>query len=403
MRAVQSLASFTFACWAYATRPTLNSVRQKTKNWDTRPDVLGWAEDMGVLTVTSPPHKRLKLRSFLVEGPASCTHAPAKYVPELAGFLIHMSFAVLPRPFFVHRLLASVGIPRSAAGDDFAGRMTNPRRRVALGPELDAAFELWRWSDDKVVDARVGVVSAPIYHLIERPAQRTFFSDTSKTAVDRYCLEIGIFWRYNLTSQEQKQFCGSIRSVHGVGDLSINVLEVSVWLSRPLSYPSVFVCPSIASDGKLCSLPRNNVAPVYWTRGCVWVCNCGSLPLCVSSAFSKCRLDGISRRPMCVVSTTLLPVVYLVGIATPFLITCTWLPVVYLVGIATPFLITCSPFVPRSRPRFGTWRISVCLSVLHCWHKTHATRRCCLDGTSIFEVFWLVSRLSGTFWCSRHS
>ena len=135
-----------------------------------------------------------------------------------------ISFPVRPGSLFVHRLLPLVGIPRIAAGDHFAGRLANPGRRVALGPEFHANFEFWRWFVGKGVDERGGVLSAPMNNLLERPAQRTFFSDASKTAVGGYCLEIGVCWRYDLTAQKQSLFSSSSKPVRGVDDLSNNAL-----------------------------------------------------------------------------------------------------------------------------------------------------------------------------------
>ena len=63
-------------------------------------------------------------------------------------------------------------------------------------------------------------------HLLKRPAQRALFSGASKTAVGGYCLDTGVNWRHDLTAQEQSPFCGSSKSVHGVDDLSINVIEL---------------------------------------------------------------------------------------------------------------------------------------------------------------------------------
>ena len=227
MRAVQSLASHHFRLLGVrgASGPPLLSA-SKITNWDMRLEVLGWLVDTEAPTVTSPPHKRLKLRLLLAEWPPTRTYASAKQVSQLAGFLMQISIAIRPRSFFVHRLLASVGMPRMAAGDHFAGRMANPGRRVALGPEFHAGLDFWRWFVDKGVDARGGVLSAPMYHLLERPAQRTLFSDASKTAFGGYCLESGVYWRYDLTAQEESRFCGSSKSVSGADDLYINVLEL---------------------------------------------------------------------------------------------------------------------------------------------------------------------------------
>ena len=161
LRAVQSLALDHFRLLGVrgASDPPLLSANKIT-NWGTRLEVLGWLVDTEALTVTSPPHKRLKLRLLLAEWPRTRTHASAKQVSQLAGFPLHILFAVRPGSFFVHRLLASVGMPRIAAGDDSAGRMANPGRRVALGPEFHADLEFWRWFVDKGVDARGGVFGA---------------------------------------------------------------------------------------------------------------------------------------------------------------------------------------------------------------------------------------------------
>ena len=119
----------------------------------------------------------------------------------------------------------------------------------------------------KGIDARGGVLSAPMYHLLERPAQRTLFSDASKTAVGGYCLETGVYWRYDLTAQEQSRFCGSSKSVRGVDDLSVNVLErLGMVVS---AFVLVFSCADRPSATGGCALlRRHNEAAVHWLRRC---------------------------------------------------------------------------------------------------------------------------------------
>ena len=114
---------------------------------------------------------------------------------------------------------------------------------------------------------RAAGCSAPMDHLLERPVQRTLFSDASTTAVVGYCLETGVYWRYNLTVQKPSRFCDSSKSVHGVDDLSINVLDL---LGMVVS-AFVLVCscadrPSATAD---CVLLRgDNEAAVHWVRRC---------------------------------------------------------------------------------------------------------------------------------------
>ena len=132
-------------------------------------------------------------------------------------------------------------MPRVASGAGYAYRMAEPGRRVALGPEFHGDLELWRWFAAEGLDARGGTLSAPMYRLLERPARRTLFSDAFKTAVGGFCLETGVYWRYELNDRERSRFSGSSGSVGCEDDLSMNVLEllgmvVSAWGSR------VFVC-----------------------------------------------------------------------------------------------------------------------------------------------------------------
>ena len=90
---------------------------------------------------------------------------------QLVGFFVRVSFAFRPGSFFVQHILASVGMPLIAAGTDYACRMANPGRRVALGPEFHGDLEFWRWLFSEGLDAQGGTLSAPMYHLLERLAK----------------------------------------------------------------------------------------------------------------------------------------------------------------------------------------------------------------------------------------
>lgn len=186
-------------------------------NWDTRVEVWGRIVGTEALTVALPSHKRFTPHSLLAEWPASRASASAKQVSQLASLLVHISFAVRPGAFCLHRLLASVEMPRMAAGTDFAGLMASPGRLVALWPESHRDLEFRRWFAEVGVDARGGALSAPMYNLLERPPQRTLLSDAPKTAVGTYSFGTGVYLRYDLSVQEQSQFNSSNESVdHGV-------------------------------------------------------------------------------------------------------------------------------------------------------------------------------------------
>ena len=82
-----------------------------------------------------------RLRVILLEWPLSRVSASAKQVSHLVGFLMIVSFAFPPGSFFVYRMLASIGMPRVAAGAEYACRMVIPGRLVGLGPEVHRDLE----------------------------------------------------------------------------------------------------------------------------------------------------------------------------------------------------------------------------------------------------------------------
>ena len=51
------------------------------------------------------------------------------------------------------------------------------------------------------------------------------FPTRKDNGVRGYCLEIGVYWRVDLTAQEQSRLFGWSKSVRVLNDLFINVLE----------------------------------------------------------------------------------------------------------------------------------------------------------------------------------
>ena len=56
------------------------------------------------------------------------------------------------------------------------------------------------------MDASEGGLSAPMSHLVARPPCHTLTSDASKHAVGGFCLEMGQYWRYDLSQEELARF-----------------------------------------------------------------------------------------------------------------------------------------------------------------------------------------------------
>ena len=75
----------------------------------------------------------------------------------------------------VNHSLSAVGMPRIAAGPEFSCRLAKPGPRLALGPGFHGGPEVWRWYVKEGVGARLETLSAPMYHLLERPPRRNLF------------------------------------------------------------------------------------------------------------------------------------------------------------------------------------------------------------------------------------
>lgn len=263
-RAIESLASDHFRLLGPrgSGDPPLLEAR-KILGWNTRLEVLGWILDTDQLTISLPSHKSSKLREILGNWPRSRAIATCKQISELTGFLFHISVVIRPGKFFVQRLLAQANMPSSPS----ASFVSLSRRRVVLGPEFHGDLEFWRWLVEAGIDKRKACRVAPMYRMVARPPFRTLFSDASKNAVGGYCLEMGWYWRYTLSEEEQSRFCGSSKDLLSQDSISINALEL---LGMVISaYMLVVVCGERPAGDNDCVLLRgDNEAAIQWVRRC---------------------------------------------------------------------------------------------------------------------------------------
>jgi len=130
-----------------------------------------------------PLSKQQKLARVLHEWPLSRKCATTRQVAELTGFLMHVCFALRPGKFFVGRLLAAVGMPPSHA---FPSRVSDPTRRVLLGPLFHDDLEFWRWFVARGLAALGGSLCSPVYNIVRRPPRMAVFTDASNNAFGEY-------------------------------------------------------------------------------------------------------------------------------------------------------------------------------------------------------------------------
>ena len=200
-----------------------------------------------------------------------------------------------------------------------------------------------------------------MYHLLERPTQRTLFSDDSKTAIGVFCLET-VLW-YDLSVEEQSGFCGSSRSVAGMDCISINVLEllgmvVSAWVLMS----SCAERPSATGDCVL--LCRDNDAAVQWVRRC----RGGTEP----RSGALMRLLGVLELS----SGWHFDAKHVRGI---FNVAADGISRMHRASVLLNLRSVC-PDVPWQVRDLGP---SGSLSVLRCWPRTHAKRGCGLVRTRL--------------------
>ena len=114
---------------------------------------------------------------------------------------------------------------------------------------------------------RGGMLSAPMYHLLERPARRTLFSNASKTAIGGFCLEnCGVL----VLSGRSRRAVSFLRLEQGRRSRERYSISILGFMGMVFSaWALVSPCverPSVTGDSVL--LRGNNEAAVKWVRRC---------------------------------------------------------------------------------------------------------------------------------------
>ena len=171
----------------------------KMTDWNTKQMVLGWELDTVRMTVALTAENQLQL----VELPAGWLglhRATVLQVQRLAGKLQRASYAVRGGKYFMRRLWGLLaGIPVHQAG---AHWLTVPK-------DVQRDLDFWRWA----LGGRQCRV--PIASLVERDADTQWLSDASYTAIGGYCPQYRIWWRYNITPEQDARLVRTNRMQQG--------------------------------------------------------------------------------------------------------------------------------------------------------------------------------------------
>ena len=153
------------------------------------------------MTISLTKTKVAKFRGLLLKWPRSRRYALESEVRELVGKLLSATEVVRPGKFFVRRMLNQLGLPPVKRWQEkLGGRSPRSRRggRLALDPEFHADIGFWRLMMSEEFTRLGSHLSSPLHTCFLRRRSRTLVSDASVTAVGRYCLETGAWWRFDL-------------------------------------------------------------------------------------------------------------------------------------------------------------------------------------------------------------
>lgn len=192
------------------------------------------------------------------EWPRDRHSATAQEVFSIAGKLWNLTYVVQAGMYVVWRLLRLTGLHVSTS--------KNQSHRVELGREFHDDMDFWRWTIDEELLITGASLNAPCFAAVKRPAKRLYLSDASFDAIGGYCLELRIYWRYDLPldcSAKLKRKAANRET----SSVTINLLElvgmvVTAWVMQEL----VGDRPETRGDPIL--MRGDNVAAFTWSNRC---------------------------------------------------------------------------------------------------------------------------------------
>ena len=171
-------------------------------NWMVAQEVLGFVIDTQSMRISVPVRKIDDIRAMLKEWPLNRTYARMKEVASLIGKLRHFTTVIRPGRYMVWRLQFGVGL----AGDYYFSETTAMKDyTVELSGEFHADLEWWKWAVYQRHILEGVSLYASFYEHIEWPPVRHWLSDATPNAIGGFCWESRVWWRYDLSVDEQQR------------------------------------------------------------------------------------------------------------------------------------------------------------------------------------------------------
>jgi hypothetical protein len=231
--------------------------RKKMTDWDSILVVLGWLVNTDAMTVSLTAERLTQLRELVSQWLARArTNARVRKQDlwRLLGKLQWASLVVRGSRAFIWRVVQMLG-GRNA--------LLKGGGKVRCGG-LVGDLEYWEWA----LGEEARVVGVPIGALVRRRPDRCWFSDASYMAIGGLCSATGVWWRYDLTSEQRARLVRSVRVTGQLvadGWLHINLLELVGMVMT--AWVVIVACggrPRVG--GEVVLLRGDNTAAVQWIR-----------------------------------------------------------------------------------------------------------------------------------------
>lgn len=237
---------------------------KKLTNWTVAQEILGFVIDTQNMRISVPPRKIDEIRDLLRKWPMDRRSARIKEVESLIGKLRHFTIVIRPGRYMVWRLQRAVGL---AADHDFSETIAMKEYIVELSEEFHADLEWWKWAVyQRALLEGVSLYSSFYKHVYWAPV-RHWLSDATPKAIGGFCWELRVWWRYDLSVDEQCRLSKDTTcALHN--KLSINLLELLAMVV------TAYVMVVVKGD-----LPTVNGEPVLMrgdsSSAVTWVNRCG--------------------------------------------------------------------------------------------------------------------------------